>query len=371
MGDSEKSGDPVRSRIVISSFDNTENPYYNGGGAAVVAGMAARLASEFDVTVVTAGARGGVTERDGVRYQNLPLAWAGPRGGQLLYHFMLPLAARRFPHDLWIESFTPPFSTSFIPVFSRSRVVGIAQSLSGREMSARYGLPFLRIERIGLRFYRDVILLNPADLAEVRTCNPTASLHLMPLGIKVPDLDERLLGGGEHILFIGRIDIAKKGLDLLLDAYRRSGVATPLVIAGAGTPIEERRLTALLADTGSSVRWAGYVTGRQKQELLERSAFVVMPSRFETFGLSALEGMSHGKPVIHFDLPTLSWTGGSVRVPAFEVTALAAEMRNLAENGEARRKLGYAAHAAALRYGDDETSNRYLALVRELLDCEP
>jgi glycosyltransferase involved in cell wall biosynthesis len=358
-------------RIVISSFDNVDNPYYNGGGAAVVAEMATRLGAEFDVTVLTAGARAGVTYRDGVRYQNLPLAWAGPRGGQLLYHFMLPLAARRVPHDLWIESFTPPFSTSFIPVFSRSKVVGIAQSLSGREMSARYRLPFLRIERFGLRHYRDVILLNAADVEEVRACNSSAALHLIPLGLKIPSLDERIVGQGEHILFIGRVDIAKKGLDLLLAAYRRSQVTLPLVIAGAGTPIEERKLTAMLAEAGGQVRWAGYVRGQEKHDLLARSAFVMMPSRFETFGLSALEGMSYGKPVVHFDLPTLNWTGGSVRIPAFDVDVLAAEMRNLAENSDARRKLGYAAHEAALRYGDDETSNRYLALVRQLLECEP
>ena len=113
--------------------------------------------------VVTAGRRSGTAIRGGVRYRYLPVNWAGPRAGQLLFHALLPLAARRIPHDLWIESFTPPFSTSFIPLFSPGPVVGFAQNLSGREMSQRYKFPFFLIERLGLRCYRDVVVLNPAD----------------------------------------------------------------------------------------------------------------------------------------------------------------------------------------------------------------
>ena len=117
------------------------------------------------------------------------------------------------------------------------------------------------------------------------------------------------LAVGEHILFLGRIDIREKGLDLLLAAYKRSGLAMPLLVAGAGTRRDERKFAAMLAATGGDVRWVGHVTGQHKQDLLERSAFVVLPSRHETFGLAALEGMSYGKPVVHFDLPDLALDG--------------------------------------------------------------
>ena len=98
----------------------------------------------------------------------------------------------------------------------------------------------------------------------------------------------------------------------------------PLLVAGSGIRREERKFAALLAATGGDVRWVGHVTGQQKQELLERSAFVMLPSRHEAFGLAALEGMSYGKPVVHFDLPALRWMDGDVRVPPFDVGALAA-----------------------------------------------
>ena len=107
--------------------------------------------------------------------------------------------------------------------------------------------------------------------------------------------------------------------------------------------------------------------GERKRELLRRSAFVVMPSRYETFGLSALEAMAHAKPVLHFDLPTLGWMDGDVAVPAYDTAALAEQMRTLAGDEPLRRELGRQAHTAAQKYGHDETAERYLALVRKLL----
>ena len=275
-----------------------------------------------------------------MHYRKLPVGWAGPRGGQLLFHALLPFAAWRIPHDLWIESFTPPFSTSFLPLFSRARVVGFAQSLSGEEMWARYRLPFFLVERFGLRFYRDVVVLNQADFARVRRYSPSAEVHVIPNGVDNNRLDERRLGCGKHILFLGRIDIREKGLDLLLAAYERSGLSMPLLIAGAGTRREERKLAALLATTRGDIRWVGQANGPHKEELLEGSAFVVQPSRQETFGMVALEGMSYGKPVVHFDLPALRWMDGDVRVPPFDVSALAGEMRYLAGDHAARCDLG-------------------------------
>jgi glycosyltransferase involved in cell wall biosynthesis len=352
--------------VVISIFDH---PQYNGGGQAIVKLIASRLADQFEVTVVTAARHRETVVRNGVCYRMLPVWWAGPRGGQLLFHALLPFAAWRIPHDLWIESFTPPFSTSFLPLFSRARVLGFAQSLSGEEMSSRYRLPFFLIERFGLRFYRDVVVLNEADSARVRQYSPSAKVQLIPNGVVSRCLDQQRVGHGRHILFLGRIDVKAKGLDLLLAAYQRSRLSMPLVIAGSGTRREERRLGTLLAATGKNVRWVGQVEETDKQELLEDSAFLVLPSRQETFGLAALEGMSYGKPVVHFDLPSLSWMNGDVRVPPFDVGALAGEMRHLAADETARYKLGLMAHAAAQRYRRDETEDRYFRLVQELLNA--
>ena len=355
-------------RVVISSFDSPGNPHYSGGGGAVVEQIARWLAPDYVVTVVTAGRRGGTVVRGGVRYRQLPLAWAGPRGGQLLFHSVLPALARWIPHDLWIESFTPPFSTSFLPVFSRAPVVGLAQNLSGEEMWQRYRLPFFLVERLGLRCYRDVVTLNRADCLRVRRRSPAARVRVIPNWTEVAWRDSEP-GPGTHILFLGRIDVKEKGLDLLLAAYQRSGLRMPLVLAGGGTRREEARLGALLERAGGSVCRAGHVAGPERQRLLDHSTFVVLPSRHEAFGLAALEGMACAKPVLHFDLPGLRWMDGDLRVPCFDVDALAAGMRALAGDETMRRRLGRAAYAAARLYRPDAAADRYRTLVRDVLSA--
>src|SRR5260370_40188206 len=134
----------------------------------------------------------------------------------------------------------------------------------------------------------------------------------------------------------------------------------PLHIAGAGLPREERRLAGLVERTSAGVRWIGHVTGEGKRELLRRSAFVVMPSRYETFGLSALEAMAHAKPVLHFDLPTLDWMDGDVAVPAYDTAGLSEQMRTLAGDDPLRRELGPQAPTAAAEAGPEERAEGYL-----------
>ena len=358
---------PGRRRIVISNFDSPGNPHYNGGGAAVMEMIAQRLSAEYEVTFLTAAHRGPVAANADFSYRYLPVSWAGPRGGQLAYHAMLPFAVRRIPHDLWIEGFTPPWSTSFLPLFSPAHVVGIAHALSGVHMWQRYHLPFFLVERLGLRRYRNLVVLNPADAEQVARLNPKASVRVIPNGTVIPELAQPPSGGGEHILYLGRIDVWYKGLDVLLPAYKRSGVSLPLVIAGTGTPAQEGKLAALVDAIGDSVRWVGHVTGEAKEDLLSRCAFMVMPSRSEAFGIAALEAMAYGKPVVHFSLPTLDWIDGDVKVEPYDTGALAGAIRDTAGDAGLRAKLGSAARKTAESFSVDRMAERYLAMAHELL----
>ncbi|MEU6988096.1 glycosyltransferase [Streptomyces sp. NPDC046324] len=366
----EGAGPARRKRIVVSIYDDAGNPDHRGGGALVVEKVARRLSDDFDVTVVTAGRRGVSLRRDGIRYLYLPVRWAGPRAGQLLFLTLLPFLARRLPHDAWLENFTPPFSTSFLPLFSRAPVVGIDQGRSAEALWRRYHIPFFLVERLGLRCYRHIVVMNEADASAVRRLSSRADVQVIADGVEQRQLDDARIGAGDYILFLGRIDTRVKGLDLLLEAYRLSRPPLPLLLAGSGTQTEERKLAALLAAHPGSVRWVGFAGEELKRDLLRDSAFLVMPSRHETFGLVALEGMSYGKPILHFDLPALRWMrgGGDVAVPPFDVAALGDGMRMLASDERARRALGRQAGQAAQHYTWDEMTGRYLALTRRLVD---
>jgi len=356
------------SRVTLSIYDHVGNPHYGGGGALVVARIARELAAEHTVTVFCGsykGCRAGVL--DGVRYRFLPVGWAGPRAGQLLFQVLLPLVALAHRTDLWIESLTPPVSASLLPLTARRPVLALVQMLTGADMQRRYGLPFEAVERYGLRLYRHFVVLNDVDAGLVQAAHPAASVMVIPNGVDVPAEEPREDTG--PILFLGRIDVRQKGLDLLLTAV----AAEPdlrLDIAGSGTAAEVKRLHALVPPSAADrVRLLGRVEGERKAALLRDCRFAVVPSRYETFCLTALEALAYGKPVVHFDLERLSWIGPScgVAVPAFDAAALGTAMRELSADAPRRAELGKGARARALDHAWPTVTRRYRDLVAALL----
>ena len=353
--------------MVVSIYDDLGNPHYGGGGAAVVARVARRLADEHEVTVYCGSYRGAVSgNRDGVRYVHLPVGWAGPRGGQILFSLLVPLLALVVRPDVWIESLTPPVSASLLPLVARCPVVGLVQMLCGADMQRRYGLPFEAIERRGLALYRHFVVLGDVDARLVAAASPRAQVAVIPNGLELPPAGDDVADG--PVLFLGRIDVRQKGLDLLLAAVR-ADAGLRLDVAGSGTPAEVARLRDLVAGLGDRVRLLGRVDGAAKEELLRDCALMVVPSRYETFCLTALEAMAHGRPVVTFDLERLAWIGADagLTVPAFDARALGAAIRRLVDDAALRAELGRGARARSRAFDRRIVEARYSALVAELL----
>lgn len=364
-----------RPRVVISIYDDSANPHYGGGGPTVVRRIVESLAADHDVLVLVGGYPGARrSRRHGATYLPLPVGWAGPRVGQLLFTLVLLLVAALAPYDLWIESFTPPFSSSFLPAVTRRPVLGLAQALSGREMSRRYRTQlFHNVERLALRRYDDVVVLNEHDAARVALCSPQARVHHIANIVPAVQADVGDAADGRYALFLGRIDFGPKGLGLLFDAYRQADGALPLVIAGSGRRSDLRDLERALATAGPGVRWVGHVNGAEKEAVLAGCGFVVVPSREESFSLVALEALAHGRPVVHFDLPQLAWIPSEcgVAVPCFDTALLAQAALGLSVDVARRSAAGHAARAFAERFLAGQGADAYTRLVQELLTGRP
>lgn len=361
--------------LVFSSYDSPANSFYGGGGAAAIHEVARRLAQTHAVRVVI-GASPGVQpgQVDGVTYHPIGWAAAGPRLGQLLFHWLLPWQLPRHPSDLWCESLTPPFSTTCLPLFTRRPVVALTQVLAGEAMRRKYHLPFDRLERAGLTRYRWAIATSGYLRSRLLSANPHLTLAVIPNGVPGEWLRLRLDPGHaeRHILFLGRLDVEQKGLDLLFDAIAtvRARLPLPVVVAGSGPPAQEafvRRRVASLG-LGAHVRLVGKVAGEAKQALLREAAFLVMPSRFEASPLVFLEAACFGLPTVCFDIPELSDVPENVviKVPAFEVTALGSAIVALAGDPERRRTFGQSAQWYARDFDWDRIAQRYDDFFREV-----
>lgn len=100
---------------------------------------------------------------------------------------------------------------------------------------------------------------------------------------------------GEFFLCVSRID-PTKNLDLAVLAATKLHV--PLKIVGvANTPPYERYLKKI---AGPTVEFLGFRSDEQVARLYNQSIAFVFPSLLEDFGITPLEAMAHGVPVIAY-----------------------------------------------------------------------
>ena len=72
------------------------------------------------------------------------------------------------------------------------------------------------------------------------------------------------------------------------------------VIAGSGEEAYENQLKARVTGKGLTdvVRFAGWVDGEEKRNLLQRASLFALPSKHENFGVAVLEALTAGVPAI-------------------------------------------------------------------------
>ena len=111
---------------------------------------------------------------------------------------------------------------------------------------------------------------------------------------------EHMQNGSLRMLFLGHVTEKKGVFDLLhvlannRDQFRHKVKVT---IGGVGE-VERLEKTISEQQFNGDVKFAGWVNGGKKAELLNNCDIYVLPSYFEGLPISILEAMSYGKPVI-------------------------------------------------------------------------
>ncbi|MPY68375.1 glycosyltransferase [Deinococcus sp. SDU3-2] len=128
--------------------------------------------------------------------------------------------------------------------------------------------------------------------------------HIVVLPNPVPVIQEPgPFAERDVLLFIGRFDVAQKGLDLLVRAYaqaRDAGLQLPLHLVGPDFRGGRDHLEALLAEkhlTGK-VTLHGPVNAVGRLAWLGRARAFVAPSRHEGLPMAPLEALAAGVPLI-------------------------------------------------------------------------
>jgi glycogen(starch) synthase len=105
------------------------------------------------------------------------------------------------------------------------------------------------------------------------------------------------------LLFVGRLEYEKGVHDLIaaLPVIRRAHPGTTLSVVGSGTQADWLREVARDHKVASAVRFFGNLDHAGIRRHMRSSSVMVVPSRYEPFGLVALEGAAAGIPLVVAD----------------------------------------------------------------------
>jgi glycosyltransferase involved in cell wall biosynthesis len=271
--------------------------------------------------------------------------------------------------------------------------VGLLPPLRPRVMTAHYILPprpnrrqvrsarrvFDAMDAVvahsehGAARLRDEVGLNPV---KVRVIPHGAFDYLANLPEEKP-LPEELEGAGGPVILSFGLLRPYKGIENLLEAYRRLVVAVPsppeLWIVG-NPRMDVAPLRELAAQADGKVRFlTRFVEDAEIPAIFRRADLLVLPYLDAEHSGVLYTGLAFGKPMVLSAVggfPEVAEAGAARLVPPGDTPALAAALEELVGDETARRDLAAAAtHAAAGPFSWDEAARRTLDLYRELQEA--
>ena len=173
----------------------------------------------------------------------------------------------------------------------------------------------------------------------------------------------------------GRVSMWKKGLDVLLDAWRllRTEVAGDLRLILVGTGVDADRLRRMLGDpAGQGIIWIDdFLQDRDAvRQYLAAADVYAFPSRHEGFPVAPIEAMACGLPIAAADARGVAdiladgEASGGVMVPREDPRALARALRRFVEDEQWCRRMGdRARHNVLTRFSTEAVGGQLRAVL--------
>jgi D-inositol-3-phosphate glycosyltransferase len=247
----------------------------------------------------------------------------------------------------------------------------------------------LRIEyerRIALRADR-ITVSSPHEAEQLRRLYglPPCQLNIVPCGVDLrlftpgsqrerAVLRARLSPDGRPlVLYVGRLDPIK-GIDLLLESVAEMQAAPRLVVVGGNPPedpeIERLRARAEELGLGERVLFPGAVPQRELPPYYRAADALAVTSRYESFGLVAVEALACGTPVVAArvgGLPTILRHGENGLLVRWRCPeAFAEQLDALLTDDALHARLARAARASVARFDWREIGDEVRAIYQEL-----
>ncbi len=220
-----------------------------------------------------------------------------------------------------------------------------------------------------------VLLSTPAAGARIAADGPGLLVREVPPGID----ESRWLPGegramGQDILFLANLEV-RKGIRVALDAFARVASELPdarLLVAGQGSELEHVQDRVRSSPDLARVVLLGHVERGRVADAMRASDIYCLPSFAEPFGMTALEAMACGKPVVATragGLEHLVPDQGGRKVPPGDAEALAGALVELLRDPDLRRGMGeHNRHVVKERYSWSRVVDRLEEAYREAME---
>lgn len=211
-----------------------------------------------------------------------------------------PLLARRqllVIHDAGVFSTPEAYSWKFRTWYKTMQAV-----------LARRGIPIVTVSEFSRR---EIIRYLPVRADQVSVM-PEGADHVQRIAPDAATLTQFGLERGRFVLAVGNLAAHKNLPALAMLAERLRAQEMKLVVAG--NVLGHAFSTAGAQHLPMAVHYIGRVTDSQLKALYEAACCFVFPSRYEGFGLPAVEAMASGCPVVAASIPALRETCGEAAI---------------------------------------------------------
>lgn len=164
----------------------------------------------------------------------------------------------------------------------------------GEKMAAKYADEIIVLSESVQRYFKETYDRNT---------------KFIPNGVNKPEIkkiniikEKYKLEKEKYILFLARI-VPEKGLDYLIDAYKKVNTDMKLVIAGGASHTSDYyEHIQKKASQDSRIVMTGFVQGEELEELFCNCYIYCLPSDIEGMPISLLEAMSYGRNCLVSDI---------------------------------------------------------------------
>jgi glycosyltransferase involved in cell wall biosynthesis len=201
-----------------------------------------------------------------------------------------------------------------------------------------------------------VVVLCQDDACKYHLCDNRFMPKVIynPLTLK-PDTPSS--GNSKKFLTIGRFTPLHKGIDILIEAFSifaNQNKDWHLDIVGEG--VEGTKYKTMIQQYQLEDRITIHPFTKQIQHYYSQAQVYVLSSRWEGMPLVLVEAMSHGLPIVGFEVPySLPYQQGFIGVEMFDVKGLARETVKLLKDYNYRKKMGNIAKKSLDVFKNNET----------------